>query len=97
MYATSLVTILDSRLMPQPAFLPAAVTEQVGSQPAGDWISGILGQTVRWDRYRSAWALMSHACTVSTSRESISSLAAEGKSIQGFFARQAAGFTFPSA
>lgn len=47
--ATSLVTSLDSRLMQQPAFLPAAVTEQVGSQPVG-----ILGQTVRWDRYRSA-------------------------------------------
>lgn len=50
----SLVTSLDSRPMQQPAFRPAAVTEQVGSQPVGDWISDILGQTVRWDRYRSA-------------------------------------------
>lgn len=52
--ATSLVTSLDLRLMQQPAFLPAAVTEQVGSQPVGDWISSNVGQTVRWDRYRSA-------------------------------------------
>lgn len=53
---TSLVASLVSRLMQYPAFLSAAVTEQVGSQPVGAWISGILGQTVRWDRYRSAAA-----------------------------------------